>query len=49
VAALPLIGELVFSSVKEFEEALAKHGSEIIGDIPNFTDVQPTIQFNELL
>ena len=23
------------------------HGAEVLGDIPNFTDVQPAIQFND--
>ncbi len=38
-----------FESLDAFTAAAAGHGNEILGDIPNFTDVQPTIQFNDRL
>ncbi len=43
------IAMLDFSSMAAFEDAAAKHGAEILGDIPNFTDSSPTIQFNEVI
>jgi len=38
-----------FSSATEFLEAFMPHVSELQGDIPNYTDVQPVIQINEVL
>lgn len=42
------IGRLNFSSVEELQNALAVHGPELIGDIPNFTDVQPFMQVSQI-
>ncbi|MFL6416675.1 MAG: EthD family reductase [Bryobacteraceae bacterium] len=39
-----VIGQLTFESTESLEKALSQHGGEILGDIPNFTDVQPIIQ-----
>jgi uncharacterized protein (TIGR02118 family) len=44
-----LIGNLVFASLREMQEAVSKHGSEVMADIPNYTNVQPLIQIGELL
>ncbi|HSU33731.1 MAG TPA: EthD family reductase [Bryobacteraceae bacterium] len=44
-----LIGELIFPSRQLVQDALGTHGDEIIRDIPMFTNVQPTIQINEML
>jgi uncharacterized protein (TIGR02118 family) len=42
------IGILHFESADALQSALTgEHASEIIGDIRNFTDVQPIIQINE--
>ncbi len=38
---------LTFDSMDSFKAAAAQHGGEIFGDIPNFTAMQPTMQFNE--
>jgi uncharacterized protein (TIGR02118 family) len=38
---------LSFASKEAFEAALAASGEEIIGDISNFTNVNPLIQINE--
>jgi uncharacterized protein (TIGR02118 family) len=43
------IGLLDFASMAAFEDAARLHGQEIIGDIANFTDTNPTIQFNEVI
>jgi uncharacterized protein (TIGR02118 family) len=45
--AYELIGLLYFSSEEAVRAALETHGAEILGDIPNFTNVQPLIQFNQ--
>lgn len=44
--AFALIATLVFSSQQAMNAALAAHGAEILGDIPNYTDVQPLMQVN---
>jgi uncharacterized protein (TIGR02118 family) len=42
------IAHLVFNSVGDFQKAMAKHGPEIMGDIPNYTKIAPTIQVSEI-
>ncbi len=37
------------NSPQEFQAAMAKHGAEIMGDIPNFTNMQPILQLDEVL
>ncbi|GER90761.1 hypothetical protein KDW_49230 [Dictyobacter vulcani] len=36
-------------SGEEFGAALAQHGQEIYGDIPNFTDIEPLRQWSEVV
>lgn len=43
------IASLWFDSVQAFEQAFGPHVSEIMGDIPNFTNVDPTVQIEEQL
>jgi uncharacterized protein (TIGR02118 family) len=38
-----------FTTVDAFIEAFAPHAAELQGDMPNYTDISPTIQFNEVL
>jgi uncharacterized protein (TIGR02118 family) len=42
------IGVLLLSSVEAFGAAMAEHGAEIMGDVPNYTDAQPVIQISEV-
>ena len=42
------VGALLVSSVEAFGAAMAQHGAEILGDIPNYTDAQPVIQISEV-
>lgn len=44
--AYELLGFLSFASAEEMQAALAAHGAEILGDIPNFTNAPPLIQLN---
>jgi len=37
------------ASLDEYRAAIAQHGAQIIGDIPNYTDVQPTVQIDEII
>jgi uncharacterized protein (TIGR02118 family) len=40
---------LDFESPEGFASGVAAHGEEIMGDVPNFTDIKPVMQFNETL
>ena len=42
------IGHLYFDSVETFQSAFGPHAESILGDIPNYTDIQPTIQISEV-
>jgi uncharacterized protein (TIGR02118 family) len=42
------MGHLYFDSVGAFQGAFGPHTKEIMADIPNYTDVQPTIQISEV-
>jgi uncharacterized protein (TIGR02118 family) len=44
-----VIGQLTFESEESLGRALRQYGSEIIADIPKFTDVQPIIQTCKVL
>lgn len=48
-AAFVCIASIWISSIEEFQATLAKHGAEIMGDIPNYTDIQPIIQVDEVI
>ena len=39
----------LFESVEAFMAAFLPHAPELQGDIPNYTDVTPVIQINEVL
>lgn len=48
-APAKIIALLEFSSDDGFQDAIAKHGARVLGDIANFTQTQPSIQFNRKL
>jgi uncharacterized protein (TIGR02118 family) len=41
-----VIALLNFDSLDAFKAAVSAKGHEVMGDIPNFTDVQPTVQIS---
>ena len=41
-------GNLYFNTVGDFQQAMAAHGAELQADIPNFTDITPQFQINEV-
>jgi uncharacterized protein (TIGR02118 family) len=43
------IAQLFFNSVEDVHQAFREVGRQVIGDIPNFTDVRPQIQISEIL
>lgn len=44
-----MITSLAFNTTTELDHAMGTHGSEILGDIPNFTDVTPVTQVCRVL
>ena len=48
-AAFQLVALLSFESEAAFGEAGKQHGKEVMGDVKNFTDLTPVVQFNEKL
>ena len=42
------IGYLLFESVEAFESSFGRHADEIKGDIKNYTNTTPAVQFSEL-
>lgn len=42
------MGHLLFDSVEAFQKAFEPHAQAIVGDIPNYTNAQPTIQISEV-
>jgi uncharacterized protein (TIGR02118 family) len=47
-AAFVAMGHLYCDSVEAFQAAFAPHAQEIMGDIPNYTDIEPTIQISDV-
>ncbi len=46
--AFSTVALLRFTSMDAFKAAADAHGAELFGDIPNFTDAKPTVQFSEV-
>ena len=42
------MGHLYLDSVEAFQAAFGPHAAEIMGDVPNYTDIQPSIQISEV-
>jgi len=42
------MGHLLFDSVEELQSAFGPHMEAIMADIPNYTDIQPSIQISEV-
>src|ERR1041385_1914391 len=47
-ATYQCVCNLHFDSVEAFQAAFAPHAAEIMGDIGNYTDAQPTVQIGEV-
>jgi uncharacterized protein (TIGR02118 family) len=43
------MGHLYFDSVAAFAESFGPHAPAILGDIPNYTDIQPLVQISEVM
>ena len=47
--AFVCIARIRINGLEEFSAAFAKHGAQIMEDIPNYTDIQPSVQIDEVL
>ena len=43
------VAHLYFNSLADFQKAMEAHGKEIMGDIPNYTNIQPQVQISEIV
>ena len=43
------IATLTFQSPESLQAAMAASGGQVMGDLANFTDVQPQVQINKIL
>ena len=43
------IGYLYFRSVEAYGKAFGPNAEQILGDIPNYTNIQPTVQISEVV
>ncbi|MBT3227288.1 MAG: EthD family reductase [Deltaproteobacteria bacterium] len=50
-APLPFscIGYLIFNSIEDFQQAFGPVAGDIMGDIPNYTDIEPILQISEIV
>jgi len=46
--AFVMMVHLTFESISTFQAAFGPHAAEIMGDIPNYTSIEPIIQFSEV-
>src|SRR5271166_6314148 len=46
--AFTAMGHLYFDSAEAFQTAFGPHAAAIMADIPNYTDIQPTIQISDV-
>jgi uncharacterized protein (TIGR02118 family) len=42
------MGHLCFDSIEAFQKVFGPHADVIMANIPNYTDIQPTIQFSDV-
>jgi uncharacterized protein (TIGR02118 family) len=47
-AAYVAMCHLMFDSVEAFQSAFGTHSPEILADIPNYTNTQPTVQISQV-
>lgn len=43
------IGYLYFDQLSDYQEAFGPVAEQILGDIPNYTDIQPVVQISEVI
>ena len=43
------MGNMYYDSVEDFGKAFGSNAEKILGDLPNFTNIEPVIQISEVL
>lgn len=43
------IATIWVASMPQFQAAMAQHGAQIMGDIPNYTNIEPVVQLDDVL
>ena len=43
------IGYFYFNSIEEYGKAFGANAEKILGDIPNYTNIEPTVQISEVV
>ena len=43
------IATILVDTIEEFQAVFAQHGAEILADIPNYSNIEPFVQFDEIL
>jgi len=48
LAPFAAIGCMYFNSIEDFQSSFGANAEQIMGDIPNYTDIEPVIQISEV-
>ena len=48
-AAFAAMGNLYFNSMEEFGNSFGPNADRIMADLPNFTNIEPTVQISEVM
>jgi uncharacterized protein (TIGR02118 family) len=43
------VGHVYFQSVEAFQQAFGPHADRLMGDIPNYTDIEPILQISDIV
>jgi uncharacterized protein (TIGR02118 family) len=43
------VGHVYFNALDGFQKGMGQHGQEIMGDVPNYTNIQPQVQISEII
>jgi uncharacterized protein (TIGR02118 family) len=43
------VGIMYFDSVEDFGNTFGPHAAKIMGDLPNFTNIEPIVQISEVM
>jgi uncharacterized protein (TIGR02118 family) len=43
------LGHMIFNSIEDFLKADEAHGKDLGADVPNFTNIEPQFQVNEIV
>jgi uncharacterized protein (TIGR02118 family) len=48
-APFTCLATIQVNTIDEFQAVFGKHGAEIMADIPNYTNIEPFVQFDEIV